>query len=540
MTNNQVLLQLRRAMADVDTFIDTCSTIKLREYQRGVAEAVFRSVQEGAGRSFVVMFPRQSGKNELQAQLETYLLCCYYLMNAELVKVSPTWKPQTLNAMRRLERVLDSNLIAKHLWTKESGYIYRCGKARIYFFSGQPRSNIVGATANVLLEVDEAQDVLPAKFDKDIAPMAASTNATRVFWGTAWTSRTLMARELRAARKAEQADGQRRVFVLTADDVSREVPAYGDFVAGQVARLGRNHPMIKTQYFSEEIDAEGGLFPPARVAMMKGEHAPQVSPLPGKLYAMTLDVAGEDEALIADPESGEVESLANPKRDSTALTVFEVDLASVDDPLINKPTYKVVQRREWIGVKHSTLYGAIKAMAELFAVRYLVVDCTGVGAGLTSFLSASLGDKVVPFEFNVRTKSDLLWDFLGIIDSGRYKDCAIAHPEPVDREAFPPGKGYEEVDQQGEEATTPCTELAEVFWNQIQFCEFEILPGPQKRVRWGVPDGRRDPATGDLVHDDLLISAALCAVLDKKKWAVSRPTYIIQASDPLDDLDKGF
>jgi hypothetical protein len=349
--------------------------------------------------------------------------------------------------------------------------------------------------------------------------MAASTNATRVFWGTAWTSRTLLARELRAARQAEQADGIRRVFVLTADDVGREVPAYADFVAGQVARLGRNHPMIKTQYFSEEIDAEGGLFPPARVAMMHGTHAPQVAPQPGRLYAMTLDVAGEDEAVIADPETGEAEELANPKRDSTALTVFEVDLASVDDPLINKPTYKVVHRREWVGVKHSSLYGEIKAMAELFGVRWLVVDCTGVGAGLTSFLKASLGDKVIPFEFNVRTKSDLLWDFLGIIDSGRFKDYDV---------------------QPAGEIETRCTEPVEVFWNQVQFCEFEILPGPQKRVRWGVPDGRRDPATGDLVHDDLLISAALCAVLDKQKWVVSLPTYIIEAPDPLEELDKGF
>ena len=72
------------------------------------------------------------------------------------------------------------------------------------------------------------------------------------------------------------------------------------------------------------------------------------------------------------------------------------------------------------------------------------------------------------------------------------------------------------------------------------FQVLEILPGPQKRVRWGVPDGRRDPATGELVHDDLLISAALCAVLDKQKWIVSMPTFIIQASDPLEDLDKGF
>ena len=88
------------------------------------------------------------------------------------------------------------NLIVRTLWKKESGYIYKLNTARIYFLSGGPEANIVGATASTLLEVDEAQDVQIAKFDKDINPMAASTNATRVFWGTAWTSKTLLAREL--------------------------------------------------------------------------------------------------------------------------------------------------------------------------------------------------------------------------------------------------------------------------------------------------------------------------------------------------------
>jgi hypothetical protein len=366
----------------------------------------------------------------------------------------------------------------------------------------------VGATANVLLEVDEAQDVLPAKFDKDIAPMAASTNATRVFWGTAWTSRTLLARELKAARKAEKQDGIRRVFVLTANDVRAEVPAYGDFVDGQVKRLGRQHPMVKTQYFSEEIDAEGGLFPPERCALMQGKHLPVAAPEEEKLYAMTLDVAGEDEAIIADPEdlTGDQE-LANPKRDSTALTIFEVDLSSVDDPIIAKPTYKTVYRKEWIGVKHSTLYGEIKAIAELFGIRFLVVDATGVGAGLTSFLAAALGEKVIPFDFNISTKSSLLWDFLGLIDSGRFKEHTDSSP---------------------------------TFWEQVSMCEFEILPGPQKRVRWGVPDGTRSPNSGKLVHDDLLISAALCAVLDQQDWSISAPTFIIQAADPLAEMDEGW
>ena len=454
------------------------------------------------------MFPRQSGKNELQAQLEAYLFCIFYLMDGEIVKVSPTWKPQTLNAMRRLERVLEKNQLVKHFWSKESGYIYRVGTSRLYFFSGQPRSNIVGATANLLLEVDEAQDILPAKFDKDIAPMAASSNATRVFWGTAWTSRTLLARELRACRNAEKVDGIKRVFILTADEVRAEVPAYGDFVDEQVRRLGRNHPMVKTQYFSEEIDAEGGLFPPERCALMKGDHAAQPAPQEGRLYAMTLDLAGEDEAIITAPEDAAETDLSNPKRDSTALTIFEIDLTSVDDPLISKPTYRVAFRKEWIGVKHSTLYGEIKAMAEFFEARFLVVDSTGIGAGMASFLAAALGDKVIPFEFNLATKSALLWDFLGIIDSGRFKFFS----------------------DQG----------ASTFWEQVAFCEFEILPGPQKRVRWGVPDGTRNPATGELVHDDQLISAALVAVLDRQDWTSSAPTYIIQAADPLSEMDKGF
>ena len=496
-----------KALHDIDVFTSECSELTLRDYQKAPAYAILKSIRESAGRSFVIMFPRQSGKNELQAQIEAYLFCLYYIMNGEMVKVSPTWKPQTLNAMRRLERVLDKNTLSKHYWCKESGYIFRVGCCRMYFFSGQPRSNIVGATANLLLEVDEAQDILPAKYDKDIAPMAASRNATRVFWGTAWTSRTLLARELRACRKQEKQDGVKRVFVLTAKDVEKEVPAYGLFVKDQVKRLGRNHPMVKTQYFSEEIDAEGGLFPPERCAMMRGTHPARLSPEDGKLYAMTLDVAGEDEAIIADPEDLGEKDLSNPKRDSTALTIFEVDLSSVDDPLISKPTYKVTCRKEWIGKKHSTLYGEIKALAELFDVRFLVVDATGVGAGLASFFAASMGEKVIPFEFNLATKSALLWDFLGIIDGGRFKEHA------------------------GESVT---------FWEQVEFCQFEILPGPQKRVKWGVPDGTRNPATGELVHDDQLISAALVSVLDVQDWAFTSPTFIINAPDPLDDLDKGF
>jgi hypothetical protein len=504
-------------LKEICLFARCAGGITLRSYQVDVARAVVDSVLRGRGLSFVVMFPRQSGKNELQAQIETYLLLRLSATDAEIVKVSPTWKPQSLNAMRRLERSLERNMMVKNLWRKESGYIYRVGRARIFFFSGSPEANIVGATASALLEVDEAQDIQAAKFDKDIAPMAASTNATRVFWGTAWTGQTLLARELRAAREAEQRDGIRRVFRISADEVAREVPAYGRFVAEQAARLGRNSPMVRSQFYSEEIDAGGGMFPPARLALMQGSHPAQEAPVPGRVYAFLLDVAGEDEAAGA-PGAG----LANPARDATALTIVEA--AAGEDSLLpgSAPLYRVVRRQLWQGEKHSALYLKVKALADLWNPRAVVIDATGVGAGLASFLQRALPGRVQPFIFNQASKSALGWNFIALADAGRFKDFAL--PEQ-------PARGAQDDTQ---------ASLQEAFLRQAAYCQYETRPGPGKALKWGVPDGTRDPLTGELLHDDLLVSAALCAALEARPLLPGAGALIIHQPDPLEELSHGY
>ena len=90
----------------------------------------------------------------------------------------------------------------------------------------------------------------------------------------------------------------------------------------------------------------------------------------------------------------------------------------------SRPRYEVVRRYLWTGVKHTTLYHQLVDLArEVWRARYVVVDATGVGAGLSSFLRSALGERVVlPFVFSLSSKSQLGWDFLGIIDSGRFKD----------------------------------------------------------------------------------------------------------------------
>jgi hypothetical protein len=550
---------------DIENFTRNTSGVWLRRYQVEAARAICRSVIQELGHSFAIVFPRQSGKNECQAQIEAFLLTMFSPLPAEIVKVSPTMKPQTLNAMSRLQRLLEGNLMVGSRWKKEGDHVFRLGNARITFLSGFPTSNVVGATANLLLECDEAQEVAIEKWDKDFAPMAASTNATRVFWGTAWTSETLLAREMRLARQAEREDGVRRLFIMDASQVAAEVPEYGKFVSLQASRLGRQHPLVRTQYYSEEIDSAAGMFPPERRALMSGGHSPSIAPLPGRLYAILIDVAGEDESASdlprLDVQGGDgaaSDLLANPARDATALTVVEVDLSTLEDELLQAPTYRVVCRKQWVGVRHSQLYGRVKALAQHWGARYLIIDATGVGAGLASFLEKALPGVVVPFTFTAASKSDLGWAFLSIVETGRYKDFSPLPPLPFRGRVprYEGGVGGEVVGGEpvggevvpgevvagepvGDDITVAAIEdsalaaqvrLQESFFTQVELCQSKILEGPGKLMQWGVPAGRRHPLTRRLVHDDLLVSASFCAVLDRLEWGLGRSTVI----DPAD------
>jgi hypothetical protein len=522
---------VRTLITDIGLFTAKGGGLRLRSYQEAVARAVVDSVVGRRGLSFVVMFPRQSGKNELQAQIEAYLLSRYYRLGGEMVKVSPTWKPQSLNAMARLERALSRNLLTQTHWKKEWGYIYRVGRAKITFLSGAQRANIVGATASLLLEVDEAQDVDIVKYDKEIAPMAAANNATRVFWGTAWTSETLLAREMELIRRSERASSEptpQRIFTLTADEVSLEVPEYGDFVQEQVNRLGREHPMVRTQFFSETIEAQAQLFPPARQAMMQGNHFELLNPLKGETYALLVDVGGAtltptlsqsgrggSAALTPSPDPSPIYDWRGESsgHDATAVTVVRMAIPAYDPGAGRFPIYQVVQRTRWVGLAQAELYKRIKALVEHWEAWRVVVDATGLGAGVASFLEQAYPGRVRPFVFTQQSKSQLRWDFIAAVETGRYKEYV----------ALIPGEA----------------ELQEMFWREVRACEGVVLPGPGQVLRWGVPDGRKDAQTREVLHDDLLISAALCVVLDNEPVGLG-VSVVIPPRDIFEGMGKVF
>jgi hypothetical protein len=347
------------------------------------------------------------------------------------------------------------------------------GRATVRFVSAAPGANARGQTADLLLVANEAQDIAIDTWDAVFDPMAASTNATTLFLGTVWSASTLLARQMRHLRALEAEDGIQRVFLVPWDIVAADLPAYGERVRARMAQLGADHPFVRTEYCLEELDGDGSLFPEHRIAHLRGDHPRQHRATPGRRYAMLLDIAGEEES-----GSGPLAFATGKRRDSTALTVVEVDTGTRDD---GRAVYRVVDRRVWTGTRHSDLHAILVDLARtVWTASWIVIDATGIGAGLASFLTASLhgsGVRVEPFLFSGASKSRLGWDIVTMIDAGRVRDHAD--------------------DGSAEQRA---------FYAQLRATTYEVLNGPGNLLRWSVPD--RDG------HDDLVISLSLVAALD--------------------------
>jgi hypothetical protein len=520
---------LRPLLADIGEFSRVLlPSHRLRDYQLTPVRAVAGDILAGGGGQFVWVFSRQSGKDEGLAQLCAWLLTRYQARGGTIIVAAPTLTQAGIQRDRVLDRLRRSALTVGQARTRE-GYIVAVGQAEARYLSAGESANPRGQTASLLLVANEAQDIDPAIWDARFDPMAASTNATTLFMGTVWDRVGLLHRQmehlasmeggaslrgvaaLKGEKGGEENDGRcsraslppqrsaplersdppsppsalRLVYKVPWRVVSAEVPAYGRRVEGRIAQFGAQHPYIRTEYELEVLDGEGGLFPPQRVAQLLGDHPRIHVAQPGKRYAGLLDVAGEEE------EGSGPEAFDNAsRRDSTALTIVEVETGGKGTPPErghDLPLYRVVDRMAWTGTKHVALHEQLVDLARtVWKLSALVVDATGVGAGLASFLADRLSGGprriiVEPFVFTGSSKSQLGWDFLGLIDGGRIKEYVVDGAD-----------------------------ITRIYRHQLAACTYEVLPGPGKLLRWSVPASRG--------HDDLLISTALTARLDAIDW----------------------
>jgi len=435
--------------------------ITLRPYQLEVARAVVDSVLNRRGLTFSVEIARQGGKNEMSAQLEVLLLTLFAARGGNAVKCSPTFKPQTVISMMRLKERLNDWGYAG-VWKSEMGYTVRLGNARLVFLSADKSANVVGNTAHLLLEIDESQDVSKDKYAKEFKPMGASTNVTTVHYGTTWDDATLLEEVKQANLELERKDGVRRHFRYDWEEVARHNPDYLRYVEGERERLGESHPLFQTQYCLRPIHGGGGFLNRSQLAQLQGAHTRRAHPDGGRVYVAGIDLAGEAE----EAQDAALRAL-KPKQDSTVVTMAELDLSASPAPGIS-----IVEHYRWTGRPHPALYPQlVDVLKNVWGVKRAVVDATGVGAGVASFLASALGKSVVtPFLFAQASKSRLGFDLLAAINGGRLKMYAADESEE-----------YRE------------------FWSQM--ARARSVFRPNQTINFYV-----DPAEG---HDDFLSSLAL-------------------------------
>jgi hypothetical protein len=220
-------------------------------------------------------------------------------------------------------------------------------------------------------------------------------------------------------------------------------------------------------------------------------------PVVDETYAITMDVGGQDEAIL------ELDGLSNPGRDYVTIDIVRIDLSNLS--LAQKPTYHVIKRLEFQGVNHVDIFGAVSALMDTWNAQYIVLDATGVGEGLWGMCAKKYPTRTIGFKFTAQSKSEMGYAFLGMIDTGRFRDHC--HTNAVSQ--------------------------------QYAACTSEILIGPAHTMRWGVKDGTRGP-DGLLIHDDYILADGLITQLDLLDWFIPMATTIIEQPDVLKDMDNAY
>ena len=400
-------------------------------------DAVVRSVLAGDGKIFVVMMSRQSGKNELAAVVYAYLLNLYSAHGGSIVVAAPSFKPQIVISDMRLREVLDTPF-NRGRWVPRRGYYLEMGKAKLTFFSADPSANVVGATASILLAVDEAQNVDPEIYHRSFRPMASTTGATTVLFGTAWTEDNVIEEQRRTNRRLELETGEKLNFEAPWTVLAAINPTYKAFVEGERARLGEEHVTIRTQYELQAASGAGRLFTPELIRGMRGTYGRRLCPEEGKLYVAGVDIAGrvlEDGRPILNDRDETVVTIAEVQRrlprtagDASATPwatsqdlngprpVMPAQSNSLSGPAI----VRVVAHYHWSGLTHLDQYERVGTLlTSTWNFMRVSVDATGIGAGLASYLMGLMGPRVDPVVFTQKSKSEMGFAMLATAQTGR-------------------------------------------------------------------------------------------------------------------------
>lgn len=397
----------------------------LRGPQAEIIKMAEKFVLAHEGGVMPVRCSRQTGKNEIAAVLHRRHL--WRRQKASQVSIwvrtAPTYLPQIVNSKKRLKEVLrlDTKKVIHHplfhraKLTQEEGYIWRHGNAAVEFISSGPHANVVGATANECLDMDEAHKIDQKKFDEDFAPFTASTNAATLLWGVASDELDT----LEWYRQRNLADGKGHLNLDYPCEIWMDVlPAYRAHVEERSSKLGYDHPIIKTQYRLIPVSAEGKFISGSQArSLLDSDHDRELMPRPGQQYEMMIDLAGGNEEFnpAADLEGNE-----DTTTDSTVVWIYEVSPLVAVNGLF--PILRLVNLEWWTGADLPKQETEISKLIEHWGVRKVTVDAVGIGRQISESLVLKYGDYMVnAYTASSTSVSEDCFDLLARLNFGAVK-----------------------------------------------------------------------------------------------------------------------
>jgi hypothetical protein len=277
--------------------------------------------------------------------------------------------------------------------------------------SASETSNIVGKTY-MLIIVDEAQDVSNSKYSKDISPMGAFFNATKVLIGTPGTVKGFFFEAIeRNKRDYLSKTRAKNHYENDYKVVIKYNPKYAKYIEGEKKKLGEKSDAFQMAYCLKWLLSRG-MF----VDSDKFES-----------YGLTDEEICEN----GDTENVHVVGIDLAKEhDSTVVTVLEVDW---ENPIIveeskdkDVPDYIVYNTKVkgWLeiqGDNWNEQYYQIKDYLALWKIERCVIDATGVGSPVYDRLAAVLPYECIPYVYSTPSKSELFKFYDSQIKSGRFK-----------------------------------------------------------------------------------------------------------------------
>jgi hypothetical protein len=405
-----------RSLKDVAYHRAMLYNLPLFPPQAEAIKLIERHIHNKTGKVITVRSARQTMKNECSAMLCVRALEYYRDSGGTYIRTAPTWKPQMINSKQRVEKFLKMDPLINGDYKRREGFILQHGQAQVLLLSTDKQANVVGSTASIALDIDEAHKVDKGKFEEDFGPMAAYHNVPIIMWGVAADKQDLL---YEYVQHNLEHDPELNLS-YPASIWCELMPQYAKHYEERVRKLGPDHPVILTQYDLVDVDTLGGYLKPHHItSLLHSEHQRYHAPRSDADYIVTIDIAGEAESEEEDPLKK-----SRGAKDSTVALIFEVD---PEDRVNDYPACRLVDIHWWTGKpladEPSGLPGQQSILLKLlkqWKPKLTVVDSRGVGEQLAKYL-AKHHSGVLTYAADSASVSQDCYGLLALINNERLK-----------------------------------------------------------------------------------------------------------------------